>query len=51
VVANHRRPLTVGDLARRVDLSASQLQRDFCQFFGMAVGDTIFACGIPPASA
>ena len=41
VVANHRRRLTVGDLARRADLSASQLQREFRRLFGMTVGDYI----------
>jgi AraC-like DNA-binding protein len=41
VVAHHRRPLAVGDLARRVDLSASQLQREFRRLFGMTVGDYI----------
>lgn len=41
VVANHRRRLTVGDLARRADLSASQLQREFRRLFGMTVGDYV----------
>ena len=41
VVANYRRPLTVGDLARRAELSASQLQREFRRLFGMTVGDYI----------
>lgn len=41
VVANYRRPLAVSDLARRADLSASQLQREFRRLFGMTVGDYI----------
>ncbi|MFN5755250.1 MAG: helix-turn-helix domain-containing protein [Planctomycetia bacterium] len=41
VVANYRRSLTVGDVARRADLSASQLQREFRRLFGMTVGDYI----------
>jgi AraC-like DNA-binding protein len=41
VVANYRRPLAVADLARRADLSSSQLQREFRRLFGMTVGDYI----------
>jgi AraC-like DNA-binding protein len=41
VVAHHRRPLAVADLARRAGLSASQLQREFRRLFGMTVGDYI----------
>jgi len=41
VVANYQRPLAVGDLARRVDLSPSQLQREFRRLFNMPVGDYI----------
>jgi AraC-like DNA-binding protein len=41
VVANYRRSLTVSDLARRADLSASQLQREFRRLFSMTVGDYI----------
>lgn len=41
VVANYRRPLTVGDLARRAGLSPSQLQREFRRLFGMTVGDYV----------
>ncbi len=39
VVANYRRPIAVGDLARRAGLSASQLQREFRRLFNMTVGD------------
>lgn len=41
VVANYRRPLRVADLARRADLSTSQLQREFRRLFGMTVGDYV----------
>jgi AraC-like DNA-binding protein len=41
VVAHHRRPLAVADLARRAGLSASQLQREFRRLFGMTVGEYI----------
>jgi transcriptional regulator GlxA family with amidase domain len=41
VVANYGRSLKVGDLARRADLSPSQLQREFRRLFGMTVGDYI----------
>ena len=41
VVANYRRTLSVGDLARRAGLSTSQLQREFRRLFGMTVGDYI----------
>lgn len=41
VLANYGRPLTVGDLARRADLSPSHLQREFRRLFGMTVGDYV----------
>lgn len=41
VVVNYRRRLTVGDLARRAGLSASQLQREFRRLFAMTVGDYV----------
>jgi AraC-like DNA-binding protein len=41
VVENYRRPLNVGDLARRAGLSASQLQREFRRLFRMTVGDYV----------
>ncbi|MFM7411990.1 MAG: helix-turn-helix domain-containing protein [Planctomycetota bacterium] len=41
VVTQYRRPLAVGDLARRAGLSASQLQREFRRLFGMTVGDYV----------
>ena len=39
VLEHYRRPISVADLARRAELSASQLQREFRRLFGMSVGD------------
>jgi AraC-like DNA-binding protein len=41
VLAHYRRPISVADLARRAELSASQLQREFRRLFGMSVGDYV----------
>jgi AraC-like DNA-binding protein len=39
VLEHYSRPISVADLARRAELSASQLQREFRRLFGMSVGD------------
>lgn len=39
VVANYGRRITVGQLARLADLSASQLQREFRRLFGITPGE------------
>jgi AraC-like DNA-binding protein len=39
VLEHYRRPISVAELARRAELSASQLQREFRRLFGMSVGD------------
>ena len=41
VLEHYRRPISVADLARRAELSASQLQREFRRLFGMSVGDYV----------
>jgi transcriptional regulator GlxA family with amidase domain len=38
-LAHYRQRISVEDLAGRVGLSASQLQREFRRLFGMSVGD------------
>jgi AraC-like DNA-binding protein len=43
VLANYAEPIAVGDLARRVHLSVSQLQREFRRLFGMNPGDYILS--------
>lgn len=41
VLANYAQPIAIGELARRANLSASQLQREFGRLFGMTPGDYI----------
>jgi AraC-like DNA-binding protein len=41
VLEHYRRPISVADLARRAELSASQLQREFRRLFNISPGDYI----------
>jgi PAS domain S-box-containing protein len=41
VLANYAQPIAIGDLARRANLSKSQLQREFRRLFNMNPGDYI----------
>lgn len=41
VLANYGQPIAIADLAKRANLSASQLQREFRRLFGMNPGDYI----------
>ena len=41
VLANYAQPIAIGDLARRANLSTSQLQREFRRLFNMNPGDYV----------
>lgn len=41
VLANYGQPITLAEMARRANLSASQFQREFQRLFGMTPGDYI----------
>ena len=41
VLANYAQPIAIAELAKRANLSASQLQREFGRLFGMTPGDYV----------